>query len=91
MASKNKTESLRALGCEKLLHYSDGPTFFHFQKANGNLFFNPIDVDFSKDNFVTKIFMKTCSILLNESPEKTVYCSLYSGSRDSNFQNRTTL
>lgn len=73
MASKNKTESLRALGCEKLLHHSDGPTFFHFQKAKGNLFFNAMDGDFSEDNFVTKIFMKTCSILLNDSPEKTLF------------------
>lgn len=47
--------------------------FPHFQKANGNLFFNPMDGDFSKDNFVTKIFMKTCSILLNDSPEKTLF------------------
>lgn len=46
--------------------------FSHFQKANGNLFFNPMDGDFSKDNFV-KIFMKTCSILLNDSPEKTLF------------------
>ena len=67
-----------------------GPTFFHFQKANSNLFFNPMDEDFSKDNFVTKVFMETCSIL-SGSPEKTVYCSLYSGSRDSEFQQRTIL
>lgn len=73
MASKNKTESLRALGCEKLLQVSLRwlNFFFHLQKANGNLFFNPMDGEFSKDNFVTKIFMKTCSILLNDSPEET--------------------
>lgn len=40
MASKNKTDSLRTLGCEKLLKVSlTRPNFFHFQKANGNLFF----------------------------------------------------
>lgn len=63
MASKNKTDSLRALGCKKLLEILlRRPNFFHFQKATSNLFFNPIDDDFSKDNFVTKIFIETCSI-----------------------------
>ena len=64
--------------------------FFIFKKLTVTYFFNPMDDGFSKDNFVTKIFMETCSIL-SGSPEKTVYCSLYSGSRDSEFQQRTIL
>lgn len=60
MASKNKTDSLRALGYEQLLKVLlRRPHFFRFQKANSNLFFSPVDDDFSKDNFVTKIFMET--------------------------------
>lgn len=52
MASKNKTDSLKALGCEKLPKASlRRSNFFHFPKANGKLFFNPMDDDFSKDNF----------------------------------------
>lgn len=58
MTSKKETDSLRPCGCEKLLKWSlRRPNFFHFQKANGNLFFNPLDDDFRKDNFVTKIFL----------------------------------
>lgn len=36
------------------------------------LFFNPMDDDFSKDNFLTKVFMETCGAL-NDSPEKTLF------------------
>lgn len=45
MACKNKTASLRALGYKKLLKISlRRPDFFHFQKTNSNLFYDPMVV-----------------------------------------------
>lgn len=91
MASKNKTDSLRAIGCLKDNYWKcrwDGS--LQFQKATVTYFFNTIDDDFSKDNFVTKIFMKTCSIL-STSPEKTLLTAPFIVSQDTDFLHKTIL
>lgn len=53
MVFKNKIDSLKVFGCEKLSKVLLRRfNFFYFLKVNGKLFFNLMDDDFSKDNFL---------------------------------------